>query len=185
MHKKSINIYAPASSKYYYTLSSSWEELELTDENKENNESTVDCKGTLESEGIAFSGDSEHSLSLYWYDDYKNKDGKKIKTKTITALSLDASISISDKITVKHKEDGTLNGYLKVVFTKSGTSNYVPASNNVKTKETALTAIDRDKKIRMKINNFWYEGILYVKVKGVWYKTTPYIKINGSWKICK
>lgn len=143
MATKSKNIYATASSKYYYNLSITATEQTVTDEHKEKNVSRVKVTGTLTSEGISFSGDSVQKLAIYWFDDYKNIDGTQLSTFSFTDIDLDGDQKLTITKEIPHKPDGSLSGYAKVVFTKSGTSSYVPPTTEVKTTNFALTNIPR------------------------------------------
>ena len=146
MPSKSKKIYAPygGGSRYYYTISISATELALKDENKEKNTSSVTVVGKIEANGgIAFSGSSVQKLLVYWYDDNKNPTGTLIASKNITELGLGAEVKLETTISVAHKADGTLKGYAKVEFTKSGTNSYIPASGSAKFDWFALTTIPR------------------------------------------
>ena len=150
MAYKDGKLYAPygGGKTYYYTLGISATERALEDDDKATNHSTVDVIGTLKADGdIAFSGGNTHKLSLYWYDDYKNPNGALIQELPVSALSLDATATVKTTISVEHKSDGTLNGYAKVTFTKSGTNTYVPSSGSVELSEFALSTIPRATKL--------------------------------------
>lgn len=146
MASSSAKIYAPygGGSKYYYTISINTEELALTDADKSNNTSSVKLTGKIKADGqIAFDGNSVHTLSVYWYDNNKNKSGKLVASKTMTALGIGAEISAATTISVEHLADGTLKGYGLVQFTKSGTNSYAPNSGSAKTQEAALITVPR------------------------------------------
>lgn len=146
MASSSAKIYAPygGGSKYYYTISINTEELALTDADKSNNTSSVKLTGKIKADGqIAFDGNSVHTLSVYWYDNNKNKSGTLVASKTMTALGIGAEISAATTISVEHIADGTLKGYGLVQFTKSGSNSYAPNSGSAKTQEAALITVPR------------------------------------------
>lgn len=132
---------APASSSAKYKLTAKFEETSV---DTTNNKSTIKVTATLASDsGYSFSGSTEHTLKVYWYDNNNNNGGKSVKTTTVTSMSAGGSSTATGSITVPHKADGSLKGYAKAVWSKSGSNSYVPPSGNVSTAETAVTSIAR------------------------------------------
>ena len=54
-------------------------------------------------------------------------------------MAKSASASATGTVDVGHLSDGTLNAYAKAVWTKSGSVQYVPSSNNVGINASART----------------------------------------------
>ena len=132
---------APASSSAKYKLTAKFEETSV---DTTNNKSTIKVTATLASDsGYSFSGGTEHTLKIYWYDNNDHDGGKSVKTTTVTSMSAGGSSTATGSITVPHKADGSLKGYAKAVWSKSGSNRYVPPSGNVSTAETAVTSIAR------------------------------------------
>lgn len=134
---KTKNIYAPASSSYYYILEASFEETGVS---TSNNTSTLSVTAKLTSHYINF-GSGGGTLDIYWFDNNENDEGTLVSTKDVSSIALNKSVSTSDTIVVNHKSNGTLSGYAKAVWTKTSGNTYTPASNNVQTDDTALTSI--------------------------------------------
>ena len=138
---KSTTLYANAGSPYTNaTLTAYFGE---TATSVENNTSTITVSASQQIGNGSWSSSGASTLQVYWYDNNKNSAGKLVKSTTATSQSAYQTISVTTHITVEHKSDGTLSGYAKAVWTKGGSSNYTPNSGNVKTDNTALTAIPR------------------------------------------
>lgn len=144
----SKTIYAPASSKYGYVLSSTFTET-VTDELKPSNKTKVTPKASFSGKDINFSG-GNNTLEIYWYDNNKNSSGKKVASKTITSTTRGVTYTAEGTIEVEHNSDGTLKGYAKAVWTKVGSSSYIPASTSLSTNEAALTTLPRESNIENK-----------------------------------
>ena len=144
----SKTIYAPASSKYGYVLSSTFTES-VTDALKSANKTKVTPKASFSGKDINFSG-GNNTLDIYWYDNNKHKSGTKVASKTITSTTRGVTYTAEGTIEVEHNSDGTLKGYAKAVWTKVGTSSYIPASTSLSTDETALTTLPRESNIENK-----------------------------------
>ena len=106
-----------------------------------NNTSTISVTGTIKS-GTGSYSTYAPTLKIYWHDDNTNSD-KLLGTKTVKSLNTGASSSLTKEVTVIHKDDGTLSGYAKVMWTKNTSASYVPESATVQTSNTALTKIPR------------------------------------------
>lgn len=138
---KSTTLYANAGSPYTNaTLTAYFGE---TATSVENNTSTITVSASQQIGNGSWSSSGASTLQVYWFDNNKNSAGKLVKSTTATSQSAYQTISVTTHITVEHKSDGTLSGYAKAVWTKGGSSNYTPNSGNVKTNNTALTAIPR------------------------------------------
>lgn len=145
MASKSINIYAPASSKYPYVLGVSF--TETTDTTlTANNQTYVTPIASLMGKYIRFDG-TGGTLAVYWYDDNKHVNGTLVASVTVATTSNGVTYTASNTIAVEHKADGTLNGYAKAVWTKTASNSYVPPTSNVSTDSTPLTSLPRDTKL--------------------------------------
>ncbi len=131
------NVYAPASSTYYYII-----EVAVREESYsiETNKSRLYLEADITGNGIRFSGSEAQSLAVYWHDS-KNGDILGAST-TYTSINRDELNQIIGYIDVPHNDDGTLSGYARTVWTKNGSNSYVPPSTNVDANLT-LTTIPR------------------------------------------
>ena len=139
---KSTVVYAPSSSGFGHTISVSFSEAEVNKDG--NNCSVINCSASISSSKIAFSTNSSHTLSLYYYDTsdvYKN--GILMASKVIKSLGKNSTESISGSITVPHNDSGNLSCYVKAVWYKASTNAFVPPTTEVATDWTELTHIDR------------------------------------------
>lgn len=108
-----------------------------------NNTSNVTCTATMKSDGGSWSSSYNSTLIIYWHDNRENYD-RQVASVSFKSLSTNASKTASATINVTHKDDGTLSGYAKAVFTQGSSSGgWCPPSNNVSTNNTALTTIAR------------------------------------------
>lgn len=133
------NIYAPASSRYYYILSIYWEEQNYS---IDGNYSTIWGRARLESKGIGFSGEGVSCLYLYWHDNHTNTDTL-INSVIPSTMSTNATFDVTGSLNVAHNDDGSLTGYAYAKWVKRSNNNYVPASDTIATGWTALTTIPR------------------------------------------
>lgn len=143
-NSNSTELTAPASSTYKYTLETSFTE---TGTDTSANTSTISCSASLGASKIAFSVSDGGTLAVYWHDNNTNTDTL-VKSITVSSCGNGGGSNYGTKtasgtITATHKADGTLSGYSKAVFTKNKSNSYIPASGNVSTTNTALTAIPR------------------------------------------
>lgn len=144
MGSNNKSVYAPASSSYPYTIGISFSEGTPS---TENNTSPITIEGTLYGKYINFSGSSNNTLAIYWIDNNKNTSPKLVATKTIQSTSRGTTYKVSATIDVPHKDDGTLSGYARVVWTKVSTNSYVPPTTTIDTANTTLTTIARTTKL--------------------------------------
>lgn len=131
------NVYAPASSTYYYII-----EVAVREEstNIDTNKSRLYLEADITGNGIRFSGSEAQSLAVYWHD---NKNGNILgASTTYTSINRDELNQITGYIDVPHNDDGTLSGYAYTVWTKNGSNSYVPPSTTVQANLT-LTTIPR------------------------------------------
>ncbi len=122
-----------------YTLTASFKENSTS---VSNNTSSITCTATLKSTNAYWSSSANSTLVIYWHDNKQNYD-RKVASINLKTITQGGSKSASATITVTHKDDGTLSGYAKAVFTKGDTNNYTPKSGSVSTNNTALTTIAR------------------------------------------
>lgn len=136
---KSTTLYSSNGSGY--TLQASF--TENGSPNVSNNTTNITCTAKLSSGNPNWSTSNNSTLTVYWHDNRENYD-RKIASVSFAGLGANSSKTASASINVTHKDDGTLSGYAKAVFTKgSTTSVWAPASGNVSTNNTALTTIAR------------------------------------------
>lgn len=143
----STELYAPNyPSSFPYIHGVSFEE---TSSSTVNNTSNVKVTAYIRSTGASFAStyDSD-GLSVYWYDDNENSNGKRVKlNSTIYSLGKNAEISVTGTISVAHKSNGKVSGYAWSKWTKDDNNNYTPPTNTIKTETTALTNIIRGSSI--------------------------------------
>ena len=144
-NSKSLYSSAFPSSKGY-TLTASLNENSTS---TENNTSSMTISATLTPNGQYWSSRYDSTLEVYWHDNRTNVDTL-AKSITFAGLSGFGDVkTASITFDVLHKDDGTLSGYAKAVFTKgSTTSSNAPASGDVSTSNTTLTSIPRQATIQ-------------------------------------
>lgn len=135
-----INLYAPASSQYYYVFTGAFTEQTY---DIASNTSTLNISASVLANHISWSGSSGGTLRVYWHDDNQNANGKLVIEESIKSMSLNAMKSFSGTTIVTHKDDGKLSGYIKVAWTKTASNRYAPASGEVNCPNTPLTTIPR------------------------------------------
>ena len=139
--KVSKYIYCSNSSNPY-TLSVSWSE---SSPSVANNTSVISISGSIGASDVSWDSYYNSYLKIYWHDDNDGKDVLVATSSGFTSCGMSyGTKSVSGQITVKHKDDGSLNGFAKVVFEAGSTSGgWSPASNSAATAYTALTVIAR------------------------------------------
>ena len=128
-----------------YTLSVSWSE---SDTNIANNTTKITASGSLGASNVGFDAlyDSYAChLKLYWHDNNKNTDTLFATSSGFTTCGMGyGTRSVSGSITVTHKSDGSLSGYVKVYFDAPTTSGgWSPSSSSCNTGWTTCTTIAR------------------------------------------
>lgn len=138
---KSKSLYSSAyPSSNPYTLTASFTENKT---DTASNTSNITCTAKLSAGNQWWSTSYNSTLTIYWHDNRENYD-RQVASITFAGISANTSKTASKTINVTHKDDGTLSGYAKAVFTKgSTTSSNAPSNNNVSTNNTALTTIAR------------------------------------------
>ena len=134
-----------ANTSYKYTLSVNWSESET---NIANNTTKITANGSLSASNVGFDAlyDSYAChLKLYWHDDNKNTDTLFATSGAFTTCGMGyGTRSVSGSITVTHKSDGSLSGYVKVYFDAPTTSGgWSPSSSSCSTGWTTCTTIAR------------------------------------------
>lgn len=134
-----------ANTSYKYTLSVSWSESET---NIANNTTKISANGSLSASNVGFDAlyDSYAChLKLYWHDNNKNTDTLFATSGAFTTCGMGyGTRSVSGSITVTHKSDGSLSGYVKVYFDAPTTSGgWSPSSSSCSTGWTTCTTIAR------------------------------------------
>lgn len=138
---KTVNTSSDVGGSFYVSVS--WSE---TGTSVANNTSTISITGTLGQNrtGDCFWVTGAGSLDIYWHDNKSNADT------WIAGLGIEevgynnASRSVSGSISPVHKDDGTLNGYAKAVWTRnSNYGGYPPASATATADAKDLTTIAR------------------------------------------
>ena len=143
-------LYSNASSTYYYLLESVFTEDSTS---TANNTSTLTLTANISNHDIRYTSNVNSTLKIYWYDNNLNTNGTLVASLNVKSIYPSSASTVMTKtatgtVTVTHKDDGTLSGYAKAVWTKaSGASNYCPNSGDVSTATTALTNIPRYAKI--------------------------------------
>ena len=134
-----------SSTSYKYTLSVEWYENET---NIENNTTKIIASGSLSASNVGF--DALYNsyachLKLYWHDNNKNTDTLFATSSAFTTCGMGyGTRSVYGSITVTHKSDGSLSGYVKVYFDAPTTSGgWSPSSSSCNTEWTTCTTIAR------------------------------------------
>lgn len=140
----SKNVYAAASGTYPYTMNVSWSE---SSPNVANNTSVISASGSMSGQKIAFDAGASYAyyLKLYWHDNRTNSDTLFGSSGAFSTMGMGyGSRYVSDSITVTHKDDGSLSGYVWMRFESPSTSGgYAPGTTDLATANTALTTIAR------------------------------------------
>lgn len=128
-----------------WTLSVNWSE---SDTSITNNTTKITASGSLASSNTGFNAlyDSYAChLKLYWHDNNKNTDTLFGNSSFTTAgVGQGGTRTVSGSITVTHKSDGSLSGYVKVSFEAPTTSGgFSPSSSSCSTGWTTCTTIAR------------------------------------------
>ena len=128
-----------------WTLSVNWSE---SDTSIANNTTKITASGSLASSNTGFNAlyDSYAChLKLYWHDNNKNTDTLFGDSSFTTAgVGQGGTRTVSGSITVTHKSDGSLSGYVKVEFYAPTTSGgFSPSSSSCSTGWTTCTTIAR------------------------------------------
>lgn len=134
-----------SNTSYKYTLSVEWYENET---NIENNTTKIIASGSLSASNVGFDAlyDSYAChLKLYWHDNNKNTDTLFATSSAFTTCGMGyGTRSVYGSITVTHKSDGSLSGYVKVYFDAPTTSGgWSPGSSSCNTGWTTCTTIAR------------------------------------------
>lgn len=129
------------------TITTSFEEQAVTEENIKNNTTTIYCEGTYTQNTGYWSQIASPYLRLYWYDDNKHKEGTLVKELNVTAIAKRATKTVKGTIDVTHNPDGTLNGYTVTKWYYEKSNSLVPKSASVQTGLTKLTTIPRATKL--------------------------------------
>lgn len=138
-NSKSTTLYS--NNGYAYTLNASFTENSTS---TENNTSNITCTATFTPISAYWSTSYPSTLAIYWHDNKENYD------RQVASITFNGLTSASNEkyatgvINATHKDDGTLSGYAKAVFTKgSTTSVWACNSGDVSSDLTALTTIAR------------------------------------------
>lgn len=134
-----------ANTSYKYTLSVNWSEGET---NIANNTTKISANGSLSASNVGFDAMYDSyacHLKLYWHDNNKNTDTLFATSGAFTTCGMGyGTRSVSGSITVTHKSDGSLSGYVKVYFDAPTTSGgWSPGSSSCSTGWTTCTTIAR------------------------------------------
>lgn len=142
MASASQNVYAANSQTYPYVMSVSWSEGST---NIANNTTVISANGSFAGPNISFNSWQTYYLRLYWHDNNTNTDKLFATSAGFTSAGQSyGTKSVSGSITVTHKSDGSLSGYVKLRFDAPGTSGgWSPGTTDLNTKWTACTTIAR------------------------------------------
>lgn len=124
------------------------------------------------SQGGSYSGYNTPKLVLTWYDDNENKKGLPLGTTNATSLASKAKVKVEPKeFAVKHKDDGTLNGYVIAEWQWEG-SGWCCNTGSATTPNTQLTSIPRAKTISALSADIGYDTLITLKQTSASYTTT-------------
>ena len=124
------------------TLYCRFTEADPTEAEKLSNKTKITAYCTYK-QGGSFAAYYTPKLKLTWYDDKDNVNGKELGTLSVTSMSSGATKKIEPAaFYVTHKEDGSLNGYLKAEWIWTGGGHACP-STTATTTTTKLTTIPR------------------------------------------
>lgn len=124
------------------TLYCKFTEADPTEAEKLSNKTKITAYCTYK-QGGSFAAYYTPKLKLTWYDDKDNVNGKELGTLSVTSMSSGATKKIEPAaFYVTHKEDGSLNGYLKAEWIWTGGGHACP-STTATTTTTKLTTIPR------------------------------------------
>lgn len=142
MANASQNVYAANSRTYPYVMSVSWSEGST---NITNNTTVISANGSFAGPNISFDSWQTYYLRLYWHDNNTNTDTLFAASAGFTSAGQSyGTKSVSGSITVTHKSDGSLSGYVKLRFDAPGTSGgWSPGTTDLNTDWTACTTIAR------------------------------------------
>lgn len=154
------------------TLTASFTEATLTEENKKNNETTITATASFKQVTGSYSQYSAPYLRLYWYDDNEFKNGIELINENVTAISKGETITIDLTFNVKHKDDGTLNGYAKAKWEYDGSGTLPCKTGYATTSNTSLTSIPRAKTITALSADIGYDTSITLKQTSASYTAT-------------
>lgn len=142
MASASQYVYAANSRTYPYVMSVSWSEGST---NIANNTTVISANGSFAGPNISFDSWQTYYLRLYWHDNNTNTDTLFAASAGFTSAGQSyGTKSVSGSITVTHKSDGSLSGYVKLRFDAPGTSGgWSPGTTDLNTDWTACTTIAR------------------------------------------
>ena len=134
-----------ANTSYKYTLSVSWSESET---NIANNTTKISANASIGASNVGFDAIYDSyacHLKLYWHDNNKNTDTLFATSGGFTTCGMNyGTRSVSGSITVTHKSDGSLSGYVKVYFdAPTNAGGWSPSSSSCSTGWTTCTTIAR------------------------------------------
>ena len=140
----SKNVFCANSGAYPYTMNVSWSESST---NVANNTSIISASGSMGGQKIAFDAGASYAyyLKLYWHDNRTNSDTHFATSGAFSTMGMGyGSRYVSDSITVTHKDDGSLSGYVWMRFESPSTSGgWAPGTTDLATADTVLTTIAR------------------------------------------
>lgn len=140
----SKNVFCANSGAYPYTMNVSWSESST---NVANNTSVISASGSMGGQKIAFDAGAGYAyyLKLYWHDNRTNSDTHFATSGAFSTMGMGyGSRYVSDSITVTHKDDGSLSGYVWMRFESPSTSGgWAPGTTDLATADTVLTTIAR------------------------------------------
>lgn len=177
-------LYSNASSTYYYLLEALFTEDSTS---TANNTSTLTLTANISNHDIRYTSNVNSTLKIYWFDNNLNANGTLVASLNVQSIYPSSASTVMTKtatgtVTVTHKEDGTLSGYAKAVWTKaSGASNYCPNSGDISTDTTALTSIPRYAQITsFSVSKRDETSVLYNYTTNVACDLAEYSTNNGS-----
>lgn len=173
---------APVSSTYKYTLTASFIENSTS---TANNTSNITCTASIGAQYVSYDVSNGGTLAIYWHDNRGNTDTL-LDSITVEQCGNGGGAgygtkSVSATTNVTHKDDGTLSGYAKAVFTKNKTNSYIPTSGDVSTSNTALTNIPRASSISATTANIGSNSTITInRASSSFTHTVTYSFNNGA-----
>ena len=157
------------------TLYASLTEIDTTNADKEKNQTRIKCYCKFTQVTGSYTQYSAPYLRLYWFDDNEHTKGIEVAKEQVHTMnygSVGKTKELSYTITAKHKEDGTLKGYVKAKWEYDGSGTLPCQTGYAITDNTPLTAIPRAKTISALSADIGYDTTITLKQTSASYTTT-------------
>lgn len=173
--KTNDELRSTSSPKNKGTLYASLTEIDPTDADKENNQTRIKCYCKFTQVTGSYTQYSSPYLRLYWFDDNEHTKGIEVAKEQVHTMnygSVGKTKKLSYTITAKHKEDGTLKGYVKAKWEYDGSGTLPCQTGYATTSNTPLTAIPRAKTISALSADIGYDTSITLKQTSATYTAT-------------